>query len=329
MSDTAPDRLTRMLALVTYLHDHPGIDIDRVAEHFGATRAQILDDVNTLWVSGTPGYLHDDLIDFAGSDLEHGVLTLLDSRDMDRPLRLSSGEATALLVALHSMKAAIGDQEQDLIDSTISALHQAAGTAAKAAEAVQLAPAAGVAQRVAQIRDALAGRRRLRISYVSASDTTSVRDVDPLQVLSDGQRWFLLGWCYRAQDQRQFRIDRILQLEVLQQVAADHSDLTRRAGTEPDVSDAAPVRLELASRARWVAEQLPDAQVHELADGWFALTVGVVDEAWLANLVFALGPDVRALQPPELAHALSQRAAATLAAYRDFADQEQPPHEQR
>src|SRR5690606_25904106 len=105
--ESAPDRLTRMLTLVAYLRDNPGIPVEDVAEHFGITSAQVLDDVNTLWVSGTPGYMHGDLIDFSGDDLEHGVLTLLDSREMDKPLRLSPGEAVALLVALQSLRGAV------------------------------------------------------------------------------------------------------------------------------------------------------------------------------------------------------------------------------
>ena len=206
MNEPATDRLTRMLAMVAYLRDNPGVPVSEVAEHFGITEAQVLADVNTLWVSGTPGYMHGDLIDFAGDDLEHGVLTLLDPRDMDRPLRLSPGEAIALLVALQSLAAVLGPQDAALVEETAAALRAAAGQAAQAADAVELGVRRrDVEARVGQVRDALSEGRRLHLRYVSASDQTTERDVDPLQLLTDSQHWFLVGWCHRAQDVRQFR----------------------------------------------------------------------------------------------------------------------------
>ena len=104
MAETTADRVTRLLALVTYLHDHPGAPVPDVAAHFGTTEAQVLADVNLLWVAGTPGYFPDDLIDFSAEALDHGELTLTDPRGMDRPLRLSAAEALSLLVALQSLR---------------------------------------------------------------------------------------------------------------------------------------------------------------------------------------------------------------------------------
>lgn len=317
MSESAPDRLTRMLAMVAYLRDNPAVPVAEVAEHFGITEKQVLADVNILWVSGTPGYMHGDLIDFAGDDLDHGVLTLLDSREMDKPLRLSPGEAVALLVALQSLQgAALAHEDRSLVEETVAVLRTAAGEAAQAADAVELGDRRGeVDARAARIREAVLAGRRLHLRYVSASDQTTERDVDPLQLLTDGDRWFLVGWCLRAEGVRHFRVDRILDVQVLDAAADDHPSVTLTGRSEPDTARAEQVRLELASRARWFAEQLPDARITELDDGWLELEVGVVDLAWLHNIVLALGADVRALEPAEIADRLSARARSALDAY--------------
>lgn len=316
MAETAPERLTRMLAMVAYLRDHPAVTVDEVAEHFGITPRQVLADVNTLWVSGTPGYMHGDLIDFSSDDLEHGVLTLLDSREMDRPLRLSPGEAVALLVALQSLAATLGPDDAELVEETIAVLRTAAGEAAVAADAIRLhSGGRALDERVQQVREALTSGRRLHLRYVSASDQITEREVDPLQLLTDSQRWYLLAWCRRAQDVRQFRIDRILTLRVLDVSADPHPDVELTGRPEPDTARATQVRFEISPRTRWLAEQLPGARTEDLEDGWIAITVGVVDMAWLANLLMGLGDDVRAVEPPDVAAQLRDRARSALAAY--------------
>lgn len=317
MIEPAPDRLTRMLAMVAYLRDNPAVPVEEVAEHFRISEKQVIADVQTLWVSGTPGYMHGDLIDFSSADLDHGMLTLLDSREMDRPLRLSPGEAVALLVALQSLLGTLeANDERTLVEETIAVLRTAAGEAAAAADAVEVEGRRRESDdRPARIREALAAGQRLRLRYVSASDQTTERDVDPLQLLTDGQRWFLVGWCHRARGVRHFRVDRILDVQVLDMPADSHPDVELTGRTEPDTARAEQVSLQLASRARWFAEQLPDAQITELENGWLQLTVGVVDIAWLSNIVMALGDEVRSVEPPDVAELLAARARAAVDDY--------------
>lgn len=316
MAETAGDRLVRMLALITYLNDHEGVGVEDVAAHFGVTAGQVLLDVDTLWVSGTPGYLHGDLIDFAASDHEQNILTLTDSRGMDRPLRLGPHEAVALLMALRSIQGTPGLGEDAVLASTIAKLTAAAGEAVRQADAVDVGVGNDdVADQLTQIRAAIATGVQMRLSYVSASDVVSERTVDPLQVLTDSQRWFLRAWCHRAADVRQFRLDRILELTTLDSPAPPHPELHLSDTPDPAL-DAARwhVSLDLAPRARWVPERYPVTSVRDLDDG-FRVELGVVDLAWLHNLVLGLGPDVRAVAPAEVAEPIAQRAQAALDAY--------------
>ena len=68
MAERASDRLLRLLGMVTYLDRTDGVPIDQVAAHFGVTPAQVVDDIDTLWVTGTPGYWPHDLIDPIGRE---------------------------------------------------------------------------------------------------------------------------------------------------------------------------------------------------------------------------------------------------------------------
>lgn len=334
MAETAGDRVVQLLALITYLDAHPGVPVEQVAEHFGISTGRVLQDVSTLWVSGTPGYLPDDLIDFSADDRERNILTLTQARGMNRPLRLGAQEAVALLTALRSLQVTPGLASDPVLTSAMVKLTEAAGAAAQSAEAVQVAGPDDDGERVGQwltaVRAAMTSGHRLHLRYVSAADVVSERDVDPLQLLTDGTRWMLVGWCYRAQDVRQFRLDRILELTELDVIAEEHPDVVLTADPEPELT-AAPwqVRLELASPARWVAEQYPVTAVSDTGEGSFAVDLAVLDLAWLHHLVLGLAEDVLAVEPAEVATGIADRARAALAAYRqaglDTADEESDP----
>lgn len=317
MAETSADRVARLLALVAYLDQHQGVSVAEVAEHFGVSEAQVLKDVDTLWVSGTPGQQHNDLIDFAYSDHEQHILTLIEPQGMDRPLRLGPGEAVALLVALRSLQATAGLPEDRVLANTLDKLGAAAGDAARAAQAVDVhATSDEVGDRLATIRTAMQQERQIHLRYVNAADVVSERSVCALQLLTDSSRWFLHAWCHRAEDLRQFRLDRVLAVETLDIPAHDHHEVALSDSPDPELSTARwRVTLELESRARWVGEQYPVAEVRDLPDGSIAVDLDVVDLPWLRNLVLALGPAVHRVRPPEVAEQIAAHAEAALAAY--------------
>jgi len=320
VAETTAERVTRLLALVTYLGEHRGAPVAEVAAHFGTTEAQVLADVNLLWVTGTPGYFPDDLIDFSADALDHGELTLTEARGMDRPLRLASSEAIALLLALRSLREVVGthpglERDPGALQSAIEKLSAATGRAAEQAASVQVdvrtdAPAATLET----VQGAVARRRRLHLRYVSAADVVTERDVDPVEVRSDGVTWSLLAWCHRAQGARTFRLDRILAVEELDVPASAHPDLVV-GDDRPWEGEGRLVTLDLASAARWVAEHTPVEEVTDLPDGNLRVTLRAGDPAWVSNLLLSLGDAVLAVSPPALAQEVAARARRALEEY--------------
>jgi len=320
VAETTVERVTRLLALVAYLGEHRGAPVAEVAAHFGTTEAQVLADVNLLWVTGTPGYFPDDLIDFSADALDHGELTLTEARGMDRPLRLSSSEAIALLLALRSLQEVAEahpglEREPGALDSAIEKLSAATGRAAEQAASVQVDLRADAPSGTMQtIREAIARGRRLHLRYVSAADVVTERDVDPVEVRTDGMSWSLRAWCHRARGARTFRLDRILAVSELDVAADAHPDLVAQ-DERPWEGDGRLVTLELTSPARWVAEHTPVEDVTDLPDGNLRVTLRAGDPAWVSNLLLSLGDAVLAVSPPDLARDVAARARRALEEY--------------
>ncbi|WP_448629424.1 helix-turn-helix transcriptional regulator [Cellulomonas soli] len=316
MAERASERLLRLLGMVAYLDGRSGVPVEAVAEQFGVSAEQVMSDIDTLWVTGTPGYFPHDLIDFDADSYEQGVVRLTESRGLTRPLRLGTREAVALVAALRAMQSALApglDPERaSVLASVLSKLTAATGEAAAAVD-VQLT-VDGAPQVVAALGAALQQRRRLRIRYVDASDTTTERDVDPVRLVTGDERSYLLAWCLRADGERLFRVDRIVEAQVLEVGVQDHVVEDDADRFRPDPRGEL-VTLHLRSRARWVAESTPVESVRNHGDGSFEVDLRVTQPAWLRHLVLQVAEDVLAVSPQRVAREVAQTARAALSAY--------------
>lgn len=320
MVERASDRLVRMLGMISYLDRHAGVRVERLAEQFGVSTRQVVEDIDTLWVTGTPGYWPHDLIDFDAASYDEGVVRLVESRGMTRPLRLGTREAVALIAALRAMQAALGGLDQDRAAALTSALAKLTAATGEAAAAVDVRLAVeGAPAVVATLAEAVSTGRRLRLRYVTAADVTSVREVDPIRLLTEDEHSYLLAWCYRATDERLFRVDRVLEADLLDVAAATHPR-TAHAATFTPAPDDELVTLELGSRARWIAEQVPVESIQNLPDGAFRVALRVADPAWLRHLLLQTGAEVRAVAPARVAVDAADAARAALAAYAELPD---------
>jgi len=321
------DRLSRLLALVPWLRAHPGVSLPDAAGAFGITERQLRDDLDLLFVCGLPGGAPGDLIDLSYSGDQ---ITVVDPQTLDRPLRLSVDEATALVVAARALADVPGLAGREALDRALEKLEKAVGEAGSAAGQVRVALDT-YDEALAAVQQALRERRRVHLRYlVWSRDELTERDVDPMRVLVRDGRWYLEGWCHQAEAVRLFRLDRIDGpdgVRLLDVPAAPPPQAVSRDTSEgiyhPTPADTQVV-LELASPARWVADYYPVSRTRELPGGRLQVTLHARETSWLHRLVLGLGADVRVVAPSSLAeevHALARRA---LAAYGPNADDRHP-----
>lgn len=332
------DRLVRLLALPAWVAEHPGASFDEAAAHFGVGARTIERDVYTLWVSGLPGGLPDALVDFDADDFESRRLRLTRPLGLDRPIRLSREEAVSLLLALRVL---IGLLDADAeaasplrrAESAVSALlgYERSDSApppdaptggdglpngAHRRDAAATAPAGGTGAVLAAVRRATARRERLRLVYVSATDERTERDVDPLELVSDGSHLSLLAWCCTARGERTFRLDRIVSAEPVGRAADPHPRPSSAAPRRPGrIADGETAVLHLEPSGRWLVEQIPCEEVVQLADGSLRVRVVGRDERWLVGLVLSAGRHLRGVEPRSLAVAAAARARGALERY--------------
>lgn len=319
----ARDQVGRLLALVPYIQSREEVSLEQAAADFGVRPAQIVKDLNVLWFCGLPGLGMGDLIDVDMDALEgEGVIRLSNADYLTRPLRLGSTEASALIVALRTLRDGGDESVRPVVDRTLAKLEAAAGDGAALASHVDVhLPEAevGLARLRATLERAVGEGRQVRLGYyVPARDEATERTVDPLQVVTAEGRSYLEAWCHLAEGQRLFRLDRVSSAEVLDTPVDDHSDLVPRDLSEgifrPSADDLLAT-LHLAPEARWVAEYYPVESTEEAGEGALRVRLRVGDPEWLTRLMLRLGGRARVEDPADLSAAVHRAAAEALRNY--------------
>ncbi|OBK31442.1 protein pafC [Mycobacterium asiaticum] len=311
------DRLVRLLNMVPYLQANPRITKSEAAADLGVTEEQLQKDLDQLWMCGLPGYDPGDLIDF---EFSGDTVKVTFSAGIDRPLKLTSPEATGLLVALRGLADIPGVVDPQAARSAIAKIAAAAGAVGHEDTVAAVDDPAPLESRAAAIvRAAVRDKRALTIDYYAAShDSLTTRVVDPIRVLLIGGHSYLEAWSREAEGVRLFRFDRIVEASDLDEPASPPEPAVQ---SPPDTSlfDGDPslpsATLLLAPSASWMFEYYPLRDAHELPDGSCKVTMTYASDDWMTRLILGFGSAVQVLAPESLAERVQAAAAAGVAAY--------------
>lgn len=290
-SERTSRRLARILAVVPYIIESDGAEIDDLVERFDYDdKADLVKDLHLVFVTGLPGYGPGDLVDVDIFEDE----VFVDAGDyFARPLRLTPAEALGLLAA--GMTLLESDQAPAALGSAVDKLARVIGV--ESADAVHFdvpTPA-----EVHTLRDAIESGYIVRIGYVGmASNERTVRDVEGWNVSFSLGNWYLTGHCRLADDRRVFRVDRIDSIELLTDEYQSPPKSDAMAGYQPSESDV-HVEFTVGATARWVAEYYP-VDAEDLGDGQLRIRMSVADPTVAGRLLLQLGNDASDVQGAEV-----------------------------
>jgi proteasome accessory factor C len=317
---TSAEQMARLLAMVPYLQRRGEVSVAEAAKRFDVPERTIQRDLQVLMFCGLPGQLPGEVIDFDFEALEdRSVIRIRDADFLPRPLRLGSREGAALLAALSALREGGDPEVQQVVDRTLAKVRSAVGEGA----AIQVTPSVAATERdlAARLEDAVAQGRQVRLSHAAAvRDEVRSRTVDPIAVSESQGHLYLDGWDHESGEQRLFRLDRVVDAEILDsaaQVRAAPLDLSR--GAFRPTSSTPTARVRVGPSARWVTEYYPVEEVHEVTEGDFAggleIVVPVAHPRWLVGLMLRLGPEGRLVEPADLDDLVRATAGSALAGY--------------
>ena len=296
------ERVVRLLNLLAYSSNHPGLTPMEIARDLGADPMQVRDDFELLFLSGVgtgPGEMID--LEYSWKGVE-----IIDDQGMTTPLRLSPAEASALLILLDSLETMPG-----LVDG------RAVRSAAEKIRAVTTSQAVGDAEHTAEagvastVAEALAAKGKLRITYYSASsDTVTEREVDPASLFHQSGATYL-----RATDSgetKTFRLDRIQHAELLD-VPSETPGTDFDSADPFGMAEQPQAKLLIHKEATWLADYWDiDLEDPQAQGAWLPATMRYGSDSWLVRFSLSQADRVRIVEPAGLAAEAMSRAQRAL-----------------
>jgi proteasome accessory factor C len=310
---TAGDRLRRILAVLPWVAERPGVTVSEVTERFGIDRDELLADLNVVFMVGVYPYTPDALVDVSIDEDDQIELRLGEA--FRRPLALSPAQNLALLAAGAALLATPGTDPDGPLARGLSKLARAIGADPERDLSVDLGDAASGTQREL-LAGALESDRQVRLRYYTLGrDQAEERVVDPWLLRNEAGHWYLAAYCHRADAPRTFRLDRVLDAEVLDEARRRPPPEDPSLSLRPD--DGSPVvELRVPTAYGWIAEAYPVESVVAGEDDTLLIRLAISGEAWLSRLLLTLGPDADVVSaPPELLAAGIAAARTVLARY--------------
>lgn len=296
-------KAARLLDLVPFISTHQGISISELAEVFSIAQDELLDDLNTLWMCGLPGYTPLELIDLS---FESGYVSIRNAEVLQRVRLLTKEELVVILIGLDLLKESISTERADLALLIVELQRKVRAIVGSVAAASPIVDSAHRALIVRAQRE----RRDIEIDYHSLiRDEISQRTVTPLELLEDHGFEVLVAYCHKVAAFRTFRLDNIRTLA-----------LGRETSTTPTLaspnSKQYEIKFHITKRARTTKERFR-IELEEGANNQDLFTARSFSNDWLLRNAMSTLGSTNIVSPTQLLSDLRERVLRTNLLYQD------------
>lgn len=314
------NRTDRLLAIVLELQRKGSRRAEDLAATFETSKRTIYRDIQALCESGVPVVAQSGV----GYSLVEGYFL--------PPVSFSADEATMLLLGVdfvaqnfdaqyrdaaksagRKIEAVLSEKLRGEVEYLRNSIAFVAPVTLAAVESASFLP---------QLRRAIIECKTIRFDYHTrysqdGRDARNTREADPYAMLHYGDAWYLIGHCHLRRDIRNFRLDRMTGLRLLDK----NFNRPPNFRLEPPVDDQRDMKVVVLFShevAPWVRESRSYYvdSMDEVADG-LLVTMRVRVENEIFQWLFSWGSQVRVLEPDSLRRRLMVEAGKILENYSD------------
>ncbi len=328
---------SRLFKILYYLLDKGQATAPELAEKFEVSVRTIYRDIDALSGAGIPVFAE------AGRS---GGIRLMEHFTLDKAV-LSDEEKQNILAALKSLQATQNLYNEDTVQK-LSALFHLNTEDWLEVDFSRWGEKAGDHEKFELLKMAVLQHRKVRIRYAGTNGDVTERTISPLKLIYKSKAWYVKAFCLKKQEERMFKLNRILEFEVVKEETPDAvSDAEREQGRkvwtareqeqakgwesgaagaqeqehEEDFCGAeqeqpktqGPVCCRIMLRflgemAYRVYDEFDAAQVEQQEDGSLTASAQMPVDEWLTGFLLSFGSRVEVLEPAFLKEELARQA---------------------
>lgn len=294
---------SRLFQIVYYLLDKGQATAPELAARFEVSVRTIYRDIDSLSGAGIPIYAE------AG---RNGGIRLMSDFVLDHAV-LSEEEKQEILAALQSINITKNIGESKTLRK-LSAIFQLRSENWLEVDFSRWGNHGFDKEKFELLKTAVIRRRHVRICYAGSDGTVSERTVQPYRLVYKSKAWYLKAFCTEKQEMRTFKLNRILELALLEETF-----VRRSFPAEPDDSEEDYPLITLRfpkDMAYRVYDEFDSAQIQRQENGDLIASARMPEGAWLISFLLSFGTQVEIISPAYLRDEIARQAKQIMEKYK-------------
>ena len=295
-------QMNRLFEMIYLLLGKESVTAGEMAKHFEVSPRTIYRDVELLSSAGIPIYMTKG---------KGGGISLLPDFVLNKAV-LTENEKENILSALHALDA-VSLQKTDTAVKKLSSLFGNTDSDWVEVDFSGWANTEEEAEIFASLKKAILAKKAVKFLY-HASDSNLERVVEPLKLCFKGQSWYLYGYCRIRNDYRFFKLRRIKNLVVLDEIFSRQKSEKVFNETKVFQDDVVTITLKLSKEMAYrVYDEFPDCTL--LSDGSFKATLTMPRGEWIYHYLATFGEHCEVLEPMDIRIQIKEKLQKTLKQY--------------
>lgn len=291
-------QINRLFEIVYILLDKKSVTAGELAAHFGVSRRTICRDIDTLSVAGIPIYTERG---------KGGGISLLPDFVLNKSL-LSEDEQNEILSALYGVSSIKSANTHQILQKLSTIFNK---TTTDWME-VDFSGWSHENDFFSDFKTAILERRIIQFDYYNTYGGKAKRRVEPVQVWFKSRAWYLKAFCLRKQDMRLYKVSRIKNLTVTDEIFTQRSCFAASdtlSSENCEIEHITPIKLHISpERAYRVFDDFHESMVEKQADGSFIVTVSWPEDNWLYGFILSFGEYIEVIEPEHLRRIIKTEA---------------------
>lgn len=287
----------RLFKILYYLLDRKRATAPELAAEFEVSPRTIYRDVEALSSVGIPIYAEPG---------RNGGICLLQNFILDRAI-LSENEKQEVLTAIQSISATGYSGGKEML-TKLSALFNINTRNWLEVDFSRWGNSAYDNSKFEILKTAVIQCKEVKIVYENANSERSKRIVQPLKILYKSKEWYLKAFCMEKQDFRLFKLNRILELELLENTFVPKPYPELKSSLQQTYQQV--VLLFSKEMAYRVYDEFGTTEIEHQKNGDLRVCVEMPVDTWLIGYLLSFGAEVEIIEPKYLKSVLAAQAQA-------------------